>query len=79
MKFNRELKKALKQAEKTFKDNGLGNYYVIFPLSLYKSKKEDFWAKYKQEHPDTDYYFLVSLGKNEVTYKLSEKGELELL
>ena len=72
--------KVIEEAKKIFKNNNLNdNFYVIFPLSLYKTKKEDFWAKYKQEHPDTDYYFLSSLGKNRITYKLNNEGELELL
>lgn len=79
----REFDKTLKQSIEILKKKHIDSYYVVFPLSWYKAYKDnkgkDFWAIYKQRHPDTDYYFISSLGKNRITYKLNEEGELEKL
>jgi len=77
---NRDFKKSVKMAEETLKNNNIDNYCVVFPISWYKAyKKKDsgFWAKYKKEHPNTDYYFITSLRETRLIYKLNEEGELE--
>lgn len=83
MKLNikgREVGKSMKQAKEILNKNNIDNYCVVFPISWYRAyKKKDsgFWAKYKKEHPNTDYYFITSLRETRLVYKLNEEGELE--